>query len=225
MHRRLCSRFNKRQWQSQTFRWLNERPIEYSFLFAAVYRTCPQTILDVGTGKTALPALLRACGPQVTAIDNVNDYWPRGMFNPHYYVLNQDVTEQGLTDRYDLISCISVLEHITEHERAVRSMFCLLKPGGHLVLTFPYNEHRYIPDVYRLPGAGYGQDFAYVGQVFSRAEVNRWLLDCKATIVEQEYWRFFSGEYWTFGDRVVPPRRVRRDKLHQLTCLLFQKSI
>ncbi len=222
-YKRLSLRQQKRQWESQVFAHLNERPIEYAFLFAAICKTSPRTILDVGTGKTALPALLRTCGPVVTAIDNVVEYWPRGMFNPHYHILDQDIRETEESNLYDLVSCISVLEHIAEHARAVVAMYRLLNPGGYLALTFPYSEGRYIPNVYELPGAGYGRNFTYIGQVFSRKEVELWVQETGAVVSDQEYWRCFTGEYWTFGERLIPPVRVSSDGEHQLSCVLLRK--
>lgn len=38
---------------------------------------------------------------------------------------------------FDLITCVSVLEHIPEDEGAVRTMWSLLRPGGRLLLTLP----------------------------------------------------------------------------------------
>jgi SAM-dependent methyltransferase len=38
---------------------------------------------------------------------------------------------------FDLVTCISVLEHIPEDSGAVRAMWSLLRPGGRLVLTLP----------------------------------------------------------------------------------------
>ena len=58
---------------------VNERPIEYRFVFDVATRVAPTTVLDVGTGKTSLPHLLWICGYEVTAIDNVSDYWADGL--------------------------------------------------------------------------------------------------------------------------------------------------
>ncbi len=38
---------------------------------------------------------------------------------------------------FDLVTCISVLEHIPEDRRAVEAMWSLLRPGGRLILTLP----------------------------------------------------------------------------------------
>jgi SAM-dependent methyltransferase len=60
----------------------------------------------------------------------------------------------------DLITCISVLEHIPGDQRAIRKMWSLLRPGGRLLLTVPcaataaaeYTDR----DKYGLLGTGEG---------------------------------------------------------------------
>ncbi|HEY5973324.1 MAG TPA: methyltransferase domain-containing protein [Geobacteraceae bacterium] len=42
---------------------------------------------------------------------------------------------------FDLITCVSVLEHIPDDRQAVATMWNLLRPGGRLVLTFPSMAH------------------------------------------------------------------------------------
>jgi SAM-dependent methyltransferase len=40
-------------------------------------------------------------------------------------------------ESFDLVTCISVLEHIADDSGALRALWSLLKPGGKLVLTVP----------------------------------------------------------------------------------------
>jgi len=217
-------RLNLAEFEIQQFRRINERPIEYRFVFEQLTQLAPRKVLDVGTGVSALPSLIRTTGSVVHAIDNVTDYWREEMVNRHFHVQNQDITRPTLEGGFDLVCCVSTLEHITNHQAAVRGMFSLLEPGGHLVLTHPYSEKRYVADVYREPGAGYGKDLPYPGQVYSRAEVDGWLEANGATLVTQEFWQCFTGELWTFGEQILPPRKVGRDDLHQLTCMLLRKG-
>lgn len=44
-------------------------------------------------------------------------------------------------DSFDLITCISVLEHIPADREAVEKMWSLLHPGGRLILTLPCMAH------------------------------------------------------------------------------------
>jgi len=215
---------NRREYRFQGFVAMNERPVEYRFVFEHLTRACPRTVLDVGTGATALPHLMRSCGFVVTAIDNIRDYWPSGMVNRHYHVINDDITRTDLKTTFDFITCVSVLEHIREHQAAMRSMLSLLNPGGLLVVTFPYNESQYHPNVYDHPESGVRERQGFITQAYSRNEINSWLTNGDGELVEQEYWRFFTGEVWTCGERICPPIRTDVTGPHQISCLLIRKK-
>ncbi len=157
MIRRFIDRYPqwicRREYNAQVFTGFNERPVEFGFVFRKLAEIYPRTVLDVGTGTTALPHLMRNCGFLVTATDNVRDYWPRGMVNRHYHVIDDDITDTHLSGVFDFITCVSVLEHIQRSDDAVGNMLSLLAEGGHLVLTFPYTEQSYVGNVYELPGS------------------------------------------------------------------------
>ncbi|MBN1457438.1 MAG: class I SAM-dependent methyltransferase [Sedimentisphaerales bacterium] len=214
----------KHEYNTQAFVRFNERPVELEFVFRKLMEIYPLKILDVGTGSISLPHLMRKCGFLVTAIDNIHDYWPAGRSNRHYHVINDDITNTNLKDTFDLITCISVLEHIKKPDSAVRNMFSLLNPNGYLILTFPYNENRYVQNVYELTGSSYGQNVPFITQSYSRTELNKWVQENHGTIVEQEYWQFWEGDHWTVGNQIIPPRKVGAGDNHQLTCILIQRT-
>jgi len=125
------------------------------------------------------------CGFSVTAIDNVLDYWPSGMLNRHYHVIDDDITKTKIDKKFDFITCISCLEHIEKSDDAIKNMFSLLSSDGHMIITCPYSESFYIRNVYDLPGSSYGQSFGFITQSFSRRELNRWLTENDGVIVDQ----------------------------------------
>jgi SAM-dependent methyltransferase len=225
---RLGSAYTKelcrREYLSQTFEGINERPVEYRFAFQHLTRVWPKTVLDVGTGRCALPSLMRTCGFVVSAIDNVGDYWPKGMFNRHYHIIDEDILAPKIRDRYDFVTCISTLEHIRDHNRAVSMMFSLLRPGGTLLLSFPYNESTYVENVYAMPGSIGADRYSFTTQVFSRREIDTWLEQNRAELCDQEFWQFFTGEFWTIGDRIVPPVPASRNAPHQISCIVLRKT-
>ena len=222
--REYTRRLTRSEFQTQRFTAINERPIEFRFVFDHLTALQPITVLDVGTGTTALPHLMSNCGFVVTATDNVRDYWSGDMFNRHFHIVNDDIRQTGLTTTFDLITCISTLEHIPEHRKAMSNIFRLLNPGGHLILTCPYNEWQYSENVYEAPQSLYGKGSTYVCQSYSRSQLDTWLTENNGTLVFQEYWRCFTGTLWTFGERVRPPAKVTRDDTHQLSCMLLQKK-
>jgi SAM-dependent methyltransferase len=215
----------KSEFESQKFTRWNERPIEFRFVFEQLTRLIgsAKTVLDVGTGTTALPHLMRNCGFLVTATDNVRDYWPSGMVNRHYHVIDDDITATRMRETFDVVTCVSVLEHIKDFRAAVSSMASLLAAGGHLILTCPFHESEYCGNVYDLPDSSYGKGMPYVCQSYSRRELDEWTASNGLEVVTQEYWRCFSGKLWTCGSPVAPPERTGPVEAHQLTCLLLRK--
>src|SRR3989338_1010976 len=220
---RSINKINYIEYNKPVFDKFNERPVEYSFIFEQIKELYPKTILDVGTGITALPHLMANCGCKVTAIDNIKDYWTNGMFNRHYHIINDDITNSKLKDTFDMITCVSTLEHIEKCDQAVKSMFSLLKNGGVLALTFPYNEKIGVPNVYSLPDSTAKNLPKYKTRAYCREDLNRWQKQNNAIIVKQEYWKFFTGDYWTEGKIILPPQKVEREDKHQISCILFKK--
>lgn len=214
----------RREWLQQEFYRVNERPVEFSFALAALNDYPIVTVLDVGSGVSPFPATLAHCGYLVTAIDNVSDYWPHGMCNRHFHILDDDIRHPRTTQKFDAITCVSVMEHITEFQDAARGIGSLLKADGHLILTCPYNEERYSKDVYREPGSSQGRNNPYICQSYSRHELDLMLTAIGGRVVKQVYWKVFSGEMWTFGQRLDRPVLSSKDGPHQLTCLVVQKT-
>jgi SAM-dependent methyltransferase len=187
--------------QRQSLRQINERPLELIFLFETIRDVQPVRVLDVGSGQSPLPALMRNCGAHVTAVDNVRDYWPSGMVNRHWEVIDDDIREpRRLKSGFDLVVCISVIEHIREHEKAFRSMAGLLAPGGHLLITCPYNERRYVDDAYKLPEATIDEEQPYHCSMYDRAVIDRWKSAASVEIVREKFWQLWDGEVWRQGD-------------------------
>jgi 2-polyprenyl-3-methyl-5-hydroxy-6-metoxy-1,4-benzoquinol methylase len=213
------------EFKRQSFVGFNERPVEFGFVFRRLHELYPEKVLDVGTGTTALPHLMRNCGCLVTATDNIKDFWPSGMSNRHYHVVDDDITASRMKEKFDLITCISVLEHIESHDAAIRNMFNLLNPKGHLILTFPYSENQYVRNVYEIAGSNaFGKSLPYICQSYSRKELSQWLQQNGGEVIEQEYWQFWDGDYWSIGSQILPPVRARAEEKHQLACLLIQKT-
>lgn len=186
---------------------MNERPIEYGYALTQIAARGPVTLLDVGCGKSAFPAVASACGIDVTATDPAAGYWRgRRYENRHCAVVRDDICETALSGPYDMVTCLSTLEHIEAADTAVASMLALLAPGGALVLTFPWAV-AHVPDAYALPDAGYTSGGRYICAAFCAADLARW---CKggAVVVDIAQWRVFTGGMWTVGERLSVPERV-----------------
>jgi SAM-dependent methyltransferase len=218
--KRLCLS----EYEHQIFDAQNERPIEYRFALQNLAECRPESILDVGSGTSAWPHLLRNCGFVVAAIDNIHDYWPRGMVNRHWTILDVDILnpDRVLLTKYEAITCISVLEHIEDHVRAVSNMVDLLKTNGHLIITTPYSHYNPHPNVYTRVDTLYGKDAPYICRSSSASELDKWL-SFGLTLVDRELWRLFTGPVWASGQRCVCARAETEDLPHQLGCFFLRK--
>ncbi len=213
----------KLEQKKRPFPKINERATEYSFTLKHMQKLCTGKVLDIGSGKSSWPHLMSTCGFNVKAIDKMDGYWT-SYFNRHYKIYNDDITNPKTIDKFQFATCLSVLEHITDHHSALINIHNLLEKDGYLVLTFPYNENVYDKDIYKHPNAGYGHTANFVTQVFSREEINSWLSSTSFEIIDQEYYKVFTGEMWTMGDRVTPCEQVSKSELHHLTSILLQKK-
>jgi len=211
------------EYSRQKFTVHNERPIEYRFALDCLARRLPVSVLDVGPGTTAWPRILHGCGFQTTAIDKMRDYWPWGMVNRHWKVLEVDITDlKGFHGPFDAVTCISVIEHIEDHETAVRNMLSLLAPGGQLIITTPYNHSESCPNVYLRKDAVYGQNFKIICRSSSASDIEKWQ-QLGARLKRIEMWRLFSGPVWATGERVAWRQVQSEDEPHQLGCFEFEK--
>jgi len=216
--RRLCSAES----ENQRFHHHNERSIEFRFALESLMRERPKSVLDVGTGTTAWPHILANCGFVVTAIDNVRDYWEDGLLNRHWTVLDVDITNpKEFRGQFDAVTCISVIEHIEDHENAVRQMLRLLVPGGLLVITTPYSHANYCANVYMRPDALYGLNV--LCRSHSAAEIAKWQ-SLGAELKRMEMWQLFSGPVWATGNRVEWKQAALETEPHQLGCFEFVKA-
>ena len=192
----------------------NERAVEYSFVFKSLNEVMPETVLDVGTGRTALPSLINTAGYMVSAIDaDVG-------FNRHWLIIKDDITNIRTIRfrKFDFISCISVLEHIPEHEKAFDGMLDLLSKDGYICLTVPWNPDEFIDNIYDNAECNVLRNKGDLCHVFSNADLDKWLLKCR--LIDYEFWKIWGGKYWGYGYRRQPVEGKITDS--HLACLLLQ---
>jgi cyclopropane fatty-acyl-phospholipid synthase-like methyltransferase len=205
---------------------MNERSIEYAFVFKYITAVSPKSVLDIGTGLTALPAMISACDIRVQAIDNNQKQINQNKFCKAM-IKKADILAPNINkvikDRFDMITCVSVLEHIGNYQLAVKNMVRLLNHKGIILFTFPFNYKEYHKSAYKIPGAGYGTGSKTLCQIFNEDVLIELERCYKIEVVMMEYWKVFSGLYWTFGKRIPYPVKVRWDQKHQMACVALRK--
>ena len=119
------------------YTWLNERAVEVPLAMTVLREHANGTVLEIGN----------VLGHYATTGHLVVDKYEQATG-----VVNLDVVDLDLVERFDLILAVSTLEHVGLDEdvkdpdkvnRAVEHLKSLLAPGGWLWITVPvgYNSH------------------------------------------------------------------------------------
>ena len=117
-------------------------------------------ILDAGGGTGVMSQAMVALGHEVTLSDISADSLAiaRHKFSSEHHVtfLHQDILSLP-TQQYDLVICHAVLEWLSDPFPVIDKLVAMVKPGGHLSLSF-FNQ-----DAQRFSNVFYG-NFDYVEQ-------------------------------------------------------------
>jgi len=153
----------------------------------------PLRTLDVGCGSGAFTMYAARMGNQSVGIsfDDTNNRKARErarmlgipgveFFNADLRSLPQHGFELASFDQF---ICFETIEHIRDDAKFIEDVSCLLKPGGHLLLTTPFKHYR------RLYGdtLSDGADGGHVRWGYTHAELRELLAPAGIEIVREEY--------------------------------------
>jgi len=128
------------------------RYVEYDAALGRILTSKSQLILDVGSGDSPFPLFLAQCGLKVITLDlDVSQQYRMAKVAGMEHLLQTD----GLAgivgdaqhmsfdaDSFDIVSCISVLEHIPGNgdSVAMQEVGRVLRPGGVALITVPFAQ-------------------------------------------------------------------------------------
>jgi 2-polyprenyl-6-hydroxyphenyl methylase/3-demethylubiquinone-9 3-methyltransferase len=99
-------------------------------------------LLDVGCGGGLLAEALHAAGAQVTGIDLAPGMIEVARLHAahaglaiDYRMASAEQLHAGGAGSFDVITCMEMLEHVSEPERTVQTLAQLLRPGGALFVS------------------------------------------------------------------------------------------
>ena len=118
--------------------------------------TQPVHVFDAGSGMgqqsfcIARKTRGHVIGVEVDArqVSDCNDAAERMGLNSVSF-LQGDVMSINLNDRFHVILCTSVLEHLMDDQKALHNFSRLLLPGGTLIVYVPVSERRVLPCLHR----------------------------------------------------------------------------
>ncbi len=111
----------------------------------------PKEVLDAGSGPGVITFMLAGKYPaaRITGVDMVEEEISASRAIAvtaeiaNVYFETVDISALPFKDRFDLIVCVDILEHIEDDEQALAQLRDALKPGGTLLLHLPALYRRY----------------------------------------------------------------------------------
>jgi 2-polyprenyl-6-hydroxyphenyl methylase/3-demethylubiquinone-9 3-methyltransferase len=133
-----------RWWDKESeFKPLHEiNPLRLDYINQHVGGLADKTVLDVGCGGGILSESMAQQGAKVTGID-MGDA-PLNVAKLHLYeselnIEYQQTTAEQLSEehpaRFEIITCMEMLEHVPDPASVVTACHKLIKPGGHLFFS------------------------------------------------------------------------------------------
>jgi len=132
-----------------------------------------QTVLDVGCGNGEISKLVKDHYPDIeltggdlssAVIEGNRVQYPKSKFR----VL--DIEKNFLPERFDLIICSEVIEHLNQQMKAIYHLSQMLNKGGHLLLTCPtgkiFSTEKHFGHI-RHPKLAELQDWAMANELMS----------------------------------------------------------
>lgn len=119
------------------------------WMYETIKPYCKGKVLEVGSGIGNISDFFLNGGFQISLSDLSNDYFKIleskfGTYSNLKELFCLDFAEPkleekypGLIGRFDTVFALNVLEHVPDHEQAIRNCKLLLKPGGNLVILVP----------------------------------------------------------------------------------------
>lgn len=120
----------------EKFDWYYD-PWKWEHEVASTFCAPGQSILEVGCGKGSFIKYLegkKGCKCIGLEINGKSDSNP--------VILNESIQDHSKSnsDKYDVVACFQVLEHIYEVRDFLDSCISCLKPGGKLIISVPNND-------------------------------------------------------------------------------------
>lgn len=185
-----------RWWDTEgDFKPLHEiNPLRLDFIDARV-GLAGRLVLDVGCGGGILSEAMARRGANVTGIDLSEAALEAGRRHAEeagvaleYRWISVEQMAEEAPQRFDVVTCLEMLEHVPDPEAVVRACQRLVKPGGHLVLS-TINRN---PKAYTLAilGAEYVLNLVPRGthdyaRFIRPSELARWCRDAGLKVCEQ----------------------------------------
>ena len=119
------------------------------WMYQTIRPHCKGNVLEAGSGIGNISCFFLEDGSTITLTDFDTEYLPRlqqrfgsypnlkGVYRIDLEDKDMEVKHAALLSSFDTVFALNVLEHVKDHEQALRNMYKLLKKGGRVLILVP----------------------------------------------------------------------------------------
>jgi 2-polyprenyl-3-methyl-5-hydroxy-6-metoxy-1,4-benzoquinol methylase len=144
-----CRKLNSLPWTGSAYQFSIQKDDEtvnfpvwfaHATLIGLLHKTQFKTVLDIGCGEGLVSNIFKSLNKQVTTIEPGESKPRLPEFDPINIDYKDDYLNIDFKEKFDVIWCSHVLEHIRNPATFLDKIFTDLNEGGTLALTVPYND-------------------------------------------------------------------------------------
>lgn len=125
------------------------------WMYETIKPHCSGEILEIGSGIGNISQFFINDGASISLSDIENSYFPilkekfgesknlKGMYRLDFSDKNLEKNHPEMINRFDTIFALNVVEHIPDHEQALKNAMKMLKKGGKVVILVPAFQFLY----------------------------------------------------------------------------------
>jgi|SRR5665811_1195154 len=166
------SNYTRRRLHQTRLRWVSDAIIEFRS------KTSGEVAIEYGPGSGVYLPILAKYFREVVGADVEAAYLNGIRLNERQIdgltLITDDILQSNLKDRsFDMVLCSEVLEHVSDPQTAIRTIYRILKPGGIAILTTPQKysvlelccKIAFLPGVIQVIRSIYGEPILEAGHI------------------------------------------------------------
>ena len=180
------------------------------WMYETIKPHCRGEILEIGSGIGNISQFFLHDGSNIWLSDIERSYFPRleekfgkyknlrGMIRLDFSDKNLEKNHPELLEKFDTIFALNVVEHIPDHEQALKNAMKMLRKGGKVVILVPA-----FPSLYN----GFDEQLDHQRR-YTRKSLTALIENADFEIIHKQYFNFIAIFGWFISGTILRKRMI-----------------
>ena len=183
-----------------------------NWMYTTIKPFCTGKILEIGSGIGNISQFFVASGADITLSDIRPNYCEvlKKKFPSVKDIIQLDLTHPDFDNHYssylgkfDSLFALNVIEHIYDHEQALRNCHKLLKPGGRVVILVPAYQKLY---------NAFDKELEHFRR-YTKSLLNKLFIDSKFRVLKSQYFNFMGIPGWYVSGKLQMNKTIPKGQM------------